>query len=159
VSTVSGIGQLDLDGATSTASALRGDAVIAKPIAKDPQELASSGPTEIGARQMRRSSIGGQANEAGSLHRAGVAAYLAAHGLVGAAVEAAGYVEGGPYPVSLTLESDDAIDDIRCGLSDGTRLFAQAKRECGLDKQFRSTVTQWAAQVQALREAASRQVV
>jgi hypothetical protein len=101
---------------------------------------------------MRRSSIGGQANEAGSLHRAGVAAYLAAHGLVGAAVEAAGYVEGGPYPVALTLESGDDVDDIRCGLSDGTQLFVQAKRECGLDKQFRSTVTQWAAQVQALRD-------
>jgi NACHT domain len=79
-----------------------------------------------------------------------VAAYLAAHGLAGAAVEAAGYVEGGPYPVSMTLESSDAVDDIRCELSDETRLFTQAKRECGLDDQFRSTVTQWAAQVQAL---------
>jgi hypothetical protein len=45
-----------------------------------------------------------------------VAAYLAAHGLAGAAVEAVGYVEGGPYPVSMTLESGDAVDDIRCGL-------------------------------------------
>ena len=79
-----------------------------------------------------------------------MAAYLAAHGLAGAAVEAAGYVEGGPYPVSMTLESGDAVDDIRCKLSDETLLFAQAKRECGLDDQFRSTVTQWAAQVQAL---------
>ena len=75
---------------------------------------------------------------------------MAAHGLAGAAVEAAGYVEGGPYPVSMTLESGDAVDDIRCKLSDETLLFAQAKRECGLDDQFRSTVTQWAAQVQAL---------
>jgi hypothetical protein len=66
-----------------------------------------------------------------------VAAYLAAHGLAGAAVEAAGYVEGGPYPVSMTLESSDAVDDIRCELSDETRLFTQAKRECGLDDQFR----------------------
>jgi hypothetical protein len=101
---------------------------------------------------VRQSSIGGQANEAGSLHRAGVAAYLAAHGLAGAAVEAASYAEGGPHPVSVALESGDAVDDIRCGLSDGTLLFAQAKRECGLDRQFRSTVTQWAAQVPTLRE-------
>jgi NACHT domain len=101
---------------------------------------------------VRQSSIGGQANEAGSLHRAGAAAYLAAHGLAGAAVEAAGYAEGGPYPVSIALESGDAVDDIRCGLSDGTLLFVQAKRECGLDKQFRSTVTQWVAQVPALRD-------
>jgi hypothetical protein len=81
-----------------------------------------------------------------------VAAYLAAHGLAGAAVEAAGYVEGGPYPVSMTLESGDAVDDIRCQLSDETMLFSQAKRECGLDNQFRSTVTQWAAQLQALSD-------
>jgi hypothetical protein len=128
---------------------LRGCA-IAEPIARDSQGHAS-GSAEIVARRVRQSSIGGQANEAGSLHRAGVAAYLAAHGLAGAAVEAAGYVEGGPYPVSVTLESGDAVDDIRCELSDETRLFSQAKRECGLDHQFRSTVTQWAAQVQALR--------
>jgi hypothetical protein len=152
VTTVSGIGQLDLDGATSTASARRGDAAIAKPMAKNPQTLGSSDSREIGARRTRQSSIGGQANEAGSLHRAGVAAYLAAHGLAGAAVEAAGYIEGGPYPVSMTLESGDAVDDIRCALSDETLLFAQAKRECGLDNQFRSTVSQWAAQVQALRD-------
>jgi hypothetical protein len=147
---VSGIGQLDLDGAHLYRLGLREDAAIANSIAKNPQGLDSS--TRSGARRTRQSSIGGQANEAGSLHRAGVAAYLGAHGLVGAAVEAAGYVEGGPYPVSLTLESDDAIDDIRCGLSDGTQLFVQAKRECGLDQQFRSTVTQWAAQVHALRD-------
>jgi hypothetical protein len=124
---------------------------IAEPIARDSQEHAS-GSAESVAGRVRQSSIGGQANEAGSLHRAGVAAYLAAHGLAGAAVEAVGYVEGGPYPVSMTLESGDAVDDIRCGLSDGTQLFVQAKRECGLDNQFRSTVTQWAAQVQALRD-------
>jgi hypothetical protein len=103
-------------------------------------------------RRVRRSSIGGQANEAGSLHRAGIAAYLAAHGLAGAAVEAAGYVEGGPYPVSVELESGDAVDDVRCRLSDGTLLLVQAKRECGVDRQFRSTMTQWAAQVPALRD-------
>jgi NACHT domain len=50
----------------------------------------------------------------------------------------------------MTLESGDAVDDIRCELSDETRLFTQAKRECGLDNQFRSTVTQWVAQAQAL---------
>jgi hypothetical protein len=87
---------------------------------------------------MRPSSIGGQANEAGSL-RAGVAAYLAAHGLAGAAVEAAGYTEGGPH-LSVSLSLVPPVDDIRCGLSDGALLFAQAKRQCCLDRQFRSTV-------------------
>jgi hypothetical protein len=56
-------------------------------------------------------------------------------------VEAAGYTEGGPHPVSVSLSLVTPVDDIRCGLSDGTLLFARAKRECGLDRQFRSTVT------------------
>ena len=43
-------------------------------------------------------SRGGQANEAGSLFRSGVAAYLAVHGLVGRGVEAAGYPATGPAP-------------------------------------------------------------
>jgi len=68
-------------------------------------------------------SRGGRANEAGSLYRSGVAAYLAAHGLVGRGVEAAGYPEGGPAPVTLSFETGDAVDDIRCGLADGTTLW------------------------------------
>ena len=56
-------------------------------------------------------SRGGQANEAGSLYRSGVAAYLAAHGLAGRGVEAAGYPENGPPPVSLAFETGDGVDD------------------------------------------------
>jgi hypothetical protein len=93
-----------------------------------------------------RVSRGGQANEAGSLYRSGVAAYLAAHGLAGRAVEAAGYLEGGPVPVTLAFETGQAVDDIRCGLADRTVLDLQAKRACGADKYLTATVAQWAAQ-------------
>jgi hypothetical protein len=85
---------------------VRRDAAVAKdarPTARDLRGRDSSASTQGGAGRVRQSSIGGQANEAGSLHRAGVAAYLAAHGLAGAAVEAASYAEGGPYPVSIAL--------------------------------------------------------
>jgi len=62
-------------------------------------------------------SRGGRANEAGSLYRSGVAAYLAAHGLVGRRVEAGGDPEDGSAPVTLSFETGDAVDDIRCRLA------------------------------------------
>lgn len=57
-------------------------------------------------------SRGGQATEAGSPYRSGVAAYPAAHGLAGRGVKAAGYPEGGPAPVTLAFETGQAVDDI-----------------------------------------------
>jgi hypothetical protein len=88
-------------------------------------------------------SSGGQANEGGSLYRSGVAAYLAAHGLKGRGVEAAGYAEAGPAPMALLLETSEAVDDIRCELADGTAIVLQAKRACGADEHLRKTVSQW----------------
>ena len=98
-----------------------------------------------------RASRGGRANEAGSLYRSGVAAYLAAHGLAGRGVEAAGYPEDGPAPVVLAFETGEAVDDIRCVLADGTVLDLQAKRACGADASLKSTVAQWAEQADRLR--------
>lgn len=88
-------------------------------------------------------SSGGQANEGGSLYRSGVAAYLAAHGLKGRGVEAAGYSEAGPAPVALLFETSEAVDDIRCELADGSAIVLQAKRACGADEQLQKTVSQW----------------
>ncbi len=98
-------------------------------------------------------SRGGRANEAGSLYRSGIAAYLAAHGLAGRGVEAAVYPESGPAPVTLSFETGDAVDDIRCGLANGTTLWLQAKRACGADAQLRATAAQWVGQLGSLREA------
>jgi hypothetical protein len=95
-------------------------------------------------------SRGGRANEAGSLHRAGVAAYLAVYGLAGRGVEAAGYAENGPSPVALSFETGDAVDDVRCDMSDRTVLRLLAKRKCGNDKHLASTVAQWARQLPSL---------
>ncbi len=96
-------------------------------------------------------SRGGRANEAGSLHRSGVAAYLAAHGLMSRGVEAAGYPEDGPAPVALSFETGEAVDDLRCALSDATALLLQAKRTCGADRHLGATAAQWAAQEPDLR--------
>jgi len=112
----------------------------------------------MGRQQPRRpprypavASAGGRGNEAGSVYRAGVAAYLAAHGLAGRGVEAAGYPESGPAPVRLSFETGEAVDDIRCELADGTVLRLQAKRVCGDDRHLIATVAQWAGQVRDLR--------
>lgn len=96
-------------------------------------------------------SAGGRGNEAGSVYRAGVAAYLATHGIAGRGLEAAGYPESGPAPVRLSFETGEAVDDIRCELADGTVLRLQAKRVCGDDKHLIATVAQWARQVHALQ--------
>ena len=104
-----------------------------------------------GAPRDARASQGGRANEAGSLHRSGVAAYLAAHGLAGRGVEAADDLTGGAAPVALSFETGDAVDDIRCELSDDTVLRLQAKRACGADDQLAATVSQWAGQAGKLQ--------
>jgi hypothetical protein len=89
----------------------------------------------------------GVAGEAGSLHRRGVAAYLAAFGLLGRGLPAAGHSEGGPFPVRLEFETDQPTDDLTCHLSDGSAIHISAKRTCGNDRHLRDTVEQWAAQV------------
>ena len=88
-------------------------------------------------------SRGGRANEAGSLYRSGVAAYLAALGLASRGVVVAGYPADGPAPVDLSFETGEAVDDIRCVLADGTLLRLQAKRTCGIDAQLTATLVQW----------------
>ena len=90
------------------------------------------------------------ANEAGSLHRRGVAAYLAVHGLLGQIIPAAGHQDGGPCPDRLAFETDQPTDDITCQLSDGSAMYVSAKRKCGDDAHLRDTVSQWIAQVHTL---------
>ena len=91
-------------------------------------------------------SSGGRGNEGGSLHRSGVAAYLAAHGLVSRGLEAAGNSEDGPPPTAISFETGEAVDDLRCELRDGTALLLQAKRTCGANRFLTETVSQWVRQ-------------
>ncbi|MCE5292390.1 MAG: NACHT domain-containing protein [Nocardiaceae bacterium] len=95
---------------------------------------------------------GGQGNEAGSVYRRGVAATLATHGLRGKGIAALDMPEVGPYPQAIAFETLDAIDDIRCELSDGTCLYLQAKRTYGKDATFRSAVKQWMTMLDNLRD-------
>ncbi|MGV9362040.1 NACHT domain-containing protein [Amycolatopsis sp. NPDC003731] len=80
----------------------------------------------------------GVANEAGSVHRRGVAVFLAVHGLCGTQVL-------GGVPRFLQFETEHKTDDILCVLDTDRRLFISAKRTCGATKAFRETVKDWAS--------------
>jgi hypothetical protein len=95
---------------------------------------------------------GGQGNEAGSVYRRGIGAILATHGLREKGIAALEMPDSGAYPEAIAFETLDAVDDIRCELSDGTCLYLQAKRTYGKDKTFKSAVEQWIAMLERLRD-------
>jgi hypothetical protein len=113
-----------------------------------PYDGALTTPTVVGRAEphtertddQRMPSRSGQANEAGSVHRRGVAVYLAAHGLASRPVAGADPGPGNPTPVGLAFETAHATDDLLCTLSDQTRLFISAKRTCGDDAELRDTI-------------------
>lgn len=86
--------------------------------------------------------VGGAANELGSRHRAGVATYLAVHGLVDREVLG----RPGAVPIAISLEAAEAVDDIVCRMANDTRWFSQSKRTAGYSEPFRAAVRQWAQQ-------------
>lgn len=83
---------------------------------------------------------GGRANEGGSVYRAGLAAYLAAHGLADVPLhvpEARGL--GSPRAIALEIAAD--VDDLACQFEGGD-WHIQAKRACRWDAKFRAAVAQ-----------------
>src|SRR5690625_846868 len=91
---------------------------------------------------MSNGNSGGAANELGSLHRSGAAAFLAIHAMVGRLVE--GRI--GAIPHRIFLEASEAVDDIVVEMIDGSKWFLQCKRNVGLDSAFIATATQWSRQ-------------
>lgn len=96
-------------------------------------------------------SAGGRANEAGGLHRAGVALYIAAHGLASRPLVEAGYPPDAGAPIAVEFETKDAVDDIRCTMADGSSLLIQAKSACGKDRHLQATVRQWVAHIPVMQ--------
>ncbi len=88
------------------------------------------------------SGVGGSANELGSRHRAGVAAYMAVHGLV----ERPLLGRAGAVPVSISLEAAEAVDDIVSRMVDASKWYVQSKRVAGNNAALRAAARQWAAQ-------------
>lgn len=90
----------------------------------------------------RLGGAGGRANEGGSAHRAGLAAYLAAHGLADVKIRIGDGVEPG-VPRWLWFETSSAVDDVRCHFDTGYRWDVQAKRRCDRGRIFTDVVEQW----------------
>jgi hypothetical protein len=81
---------------------------------------------------------GGVANEAGSAHRLGAAAVLAAHGLAGRGITG---------DATTAFETDQATADLACRAAHGSTMYISAKRTCGNDQEnLGGTVVQWVAQ-------------
>ena len=91
---------------------------------------------------VNQGAIGGVANESGSNHRAVGAALIAAYGLNGRSVP---WLGADAWPVSIGLETDNAVDDIEVLLSDGRAVHIQAKSSCGLGGPYKKSAAQWAA--------------
>ncbi|WP_024760916.1 NACHT domain-containing protein [Streptomyces exfoliatus] len=87
----------------------------------------------------RRGALGGSSNEAGANHRAGIAALVAVHGLLGERVP---WLRSAATPVLLRMEADLHVDDVVVDLADGTRAFVQAKLNAS-DKAFKDSADQW----------------
>lgn len=93
-----------------------------------------------------RGPAGGRGNEGGSLHRAGIAAYLAAYGLLGRRPPLGDDTAPGA-PERLWLEAAGAVDDIHCRFAGGGRWELQAKKTCHWDATFSDVVGQWISAV------------
>ena len=95
---------------------------------------------------------GGAGNEAGGDFRARVAAWTVTHALVGRSIEALELPAGFDVPTGHLLpESTAAVDDLEIHLTQGARLYVQAKRSLSLsdspDSVFASVAQQLCKQV------------
>ena len=94
--------------------------------------------------------VGGAANEAGSSFRAGVAAWVAAHILRGQPFARFHLLPEHAIPLSMTIEGDEAVDDVSVRLSSGKALM-QAKSRLDFrdspQSSMRSVVNQWKKQL------------
>jgi len=98
------------------------------------------------------SGIGGAANEAGSEYRSRVAAWVVSHALAGRRIELLELPIGCDVPTGLILpEGDNPVDDLEVALSNGAKLFIQAKRSLSLSdeegSEFAKTLKQFSSQV------------
>ncbi|MFC8286217.1 NACHT domain-containing protein [Streptomyces cyaneofuscatus] len=75
---------------------------------------------------------------------------MAAYGLRGIPLPFFASDQGNVTISSLQFETEDAVDDIRCNMTDGSYAVIQAKRSCGNDKHLTATVDQWVRQISTL---------
>ena len=104
--------------------------------------------------------IGGAAGEAGVEYRRGVAAYVVACGLAGLPLLGFGPPSEQARITSVSLETDDVVDDIRVEFTSGFVSFVQAKRRLDGGSSFKKATAQWVRAVeQGLRPDRDRLVI
>lgn len=91
----------------------------------------------------QRGSVAGASGDAGVEYRRGVAAYAIAHGLAGVPLPGVGVPAAGAQVCAVTLETEDAVDDVRIDFDSGWTAFIQAKRSLKRDKALNKAVAQW----------------
>lgn len=101
--------------------------------------------------------IGGSADEAGGLFRAGVAAWLVAHGLARQSVSGLHLATDAGIPEAVTFETDDPLDDIAVTLNGGGRVYFQSKRSLSMSSDSKSVLAAVVTQLKmAIRKAGLR---
>lgn len=96
-----------------------------------------------------RGAIGGAANEDGADFRASVAAWAVAFGLAGRSPPCIDLPSA--IPISVSFETDKAVDDVEVVLKEGGRILIQCKLSVNIterDKELRSVVAQWCRALQ-----------
>jgi len=90
-----------------------------------------------------RGAIGGASGDAGVEYRRAVTAYAVAYGLADLPLSGFGFSGREAMVAKVSLETDDAVDDIRIDYIGGASTFVQAKRRLTDGRQFASAVEQW----------------
>jgi hypothetical protein len=91
-----------------------------------------------------RGSIGGASGDGGVEYRRGVAAYAVASGLTGFPLLGLDIPPASSQVSAVTLETEDAVDDIRIDFESGWKAFVQAKRSLRRGPVLYEAVAQWA---------------
>lgn len=97
----------------------------------------------VDSSEARRGSVAGASGDAGTQYRRGVAAYTVACGLAGVSLPRIGIPSAHARVASVSLETDDPVDDIRIDFVSGWRALVQAKRSLKTGKPLKEAVAQW----------------
>ncbi|MEU3544880.1 NACHT domain-containing protein [Streptomyces paromomycinus] len=97
----------------------------------------------VDSSEARRGSVAGASGDAGVQYRRGVAAYTVACGLAGVSLPRIEIPPAHARVASVTLETDDPVDDIRIDFDSGWQALVQAKRSLKAGKPLKEAVAQW----------------
>jgi len=110
--------------------------------------------------EARPGSIGGAADDAGVEYRRAVAAYAVAYGLAGLPLPGFGPPPEHAQVASVSLETDDPVDDLRIDFTSGWTSLVQAKRRLIKGRPLNEAVAQWGlAAQQGLRPNRDRLII